>query len=159
MRNKFFTFVTLAISLSLPAISSAATRIDDPAKFVTGVYKQIAAKSDYIPPDDIYTPHLASLWALEKKESGGEVGRIDFDFWTGTQDWELKDISVTQQPVEGSKARKVVIAKFKNIGTPEEMHFYFEKSGGGWLLDDARSVKGETWTLSLVLKYGWDSGN
>ncbi len=162
MRNKSFIFFTFAISLLMPTLSQAATRIDDPAKFVLGVYKQIAAATvnkPYTPPEDIYTPHLASSWTLEKKESGGEVGRIDFDFWTGTQDWELKDISVTSQPVEGSNARKVVVAKFKNIGTPEEMHFYFEKSGNGWLLDDVRSLKGEAWTLSLVLKYGWDSGN
>jgi hypothetical protein len=159
MRNKLFILLSFAVFLFSPAISEAATRIDDPAKFVQNVYKQIASNTNYSAPDDIYTPHLASLWALEKKESGGEVGRIDFDFWTGTQDWELKGISVTEQPVEGSNARKVVIAKFKNIGTPEEMHFYFEKSANGWLLDDVRSLKGESWTLSLVLKYGWDSGN
>jgi hypothetical protein len=159
MRNKLFTISAFAFFFVLPAISQAATRIDDPAKFVSGVYKMMAAKTDYIPPDDIYTPHLASLFALEKKDSSGEVGRLDFDIWTGTQDWELKNVSVTEQAVDGSNARKIVIAKFKNIGTSEEMHFYFEKSGSGWLLDDIRSAKDQMWTLSLVLKYGWDSGN
>jgi hypothetical protein len=147
MRNKLFTFLIFAGFLALPAFSNAATRINDPAKFVSGVYKQMAAASGdkpYIAPEDIYTPHLASLWALERKEAGGEVGRVDFDFWSGAQDWELKNVSVTEQPVEGSEARKVVIAKFKNAGQPQEMHFYFEKSGNGWLLDDARSLKGET---------------
>jgi hypothetical protein len=159
MRNFLFTFVTFVVFLFAPALSSAATRIDDPAKFVSGVYAKLSASSgDYAAPEDIYTPHLASLWALEKKESGGEVGRMDFEFWTGTQDWELSGVNVTAQPVEGSNARKIVIAKFKNGGKPEEMHFYFEKSGNGWLLDDVRSLKGETWTLSLILKYGWDSG-
>ena len=159
MRNVLFTFVTFAIFLFAPTLSIAGTRIDDPAKFVSAIFKQMSAKSDYNPPDDIYTPHLASLFALEKKESGGEVGRLDFDIWTGAQDWELKNITVTEKPVEGSNARKVVIAKFKNSGTPEEMHYYFEKSGNGWLLDDVGSMKGETWTLSIVLKYGWDSPN
>src|ERR1700743_701927 len=133
----------LAFVIALPAFANAATKIDDPAKFVTGVYKQMAANNDYKPPEDIYTARLASLWALERKESGGEVGRMDFDMWTGTQDWVLKDIQVTEDTVAGSTARKIVTAKFKNIDTQEEMHFYFEKSGSGWLLDDVRSLKGE----------------
>ena len=148
----------LAILLAVPAFAHAATKIDDPAKFVAGVYKQMAAKSDYLAPDDIYTPHLASLWALEKKDSGGEVGRMDFDFWVDAQDWELKDVKVTQEPVELSTTRKIVIAKFKNMDTVEELHFYFEKSANGWQLDDVRSLKGQGWTLSVILKYG-DAGN
>ena len=123
MRNKLFTIFTFAFFLISPAISHAATKIDDPAKFVAGVYKQMAANNDYKPPEDIYTPRLASLWALEKKDSGGEVGRMDFDMWTGTQDWELKDVSVTSEPVEGSRVRKVVIARFKNIGWRIVSHF------------------------------------
>jgi hypothetical protein len=160
MRNFLFTTATLVVFLLAPTRAPAATKIDDPAKFVSEVYKKLSVTGgDYAAPDDIFTPHLASLWALEKKESGGEVGRMDFDFWTGTQDWELHDVKVTEQPVDETTMRKVVIAKFKNIKTPEEMHFYFEKSGNGWLLDDVRSLKGETWTLSLILKYGWDGGN
>ena len=158
MRNKLFTLFTFAFFLISPVVSHAATKIDDPQKFVSDVFKKMAASSDYQQPTDIYTPHLASLFALEKKDSGGEVGRLDFDFWTGTQDWELKDIKVSGEPVDGVTTRKIVAVKFKNIGTPEEMHFYFEKTPGGWLLDDVRSLKGESWTLSLVLKYGWDSG-
>jgi hypothetical protein len=53
----------------------------------------------------------------------------------------------------------IVIAKFKNTGRPEEIHFDFEKTKDGWKLDDARALGGdrdETWTLSLILKYGSD---
>jgi hypothetical protein len=79
-RNKLSAFLTAAIFLFSPVICVAATRIEYPAKFVSGVYRQMTAKLDHSAPNDIYTPHLASLWALEKKESGGEAGRIDFDF-------------------------------------------------------------------------------
>jgi hypothetical protein len=93
---------------------------------------------------------------LEKREAHGEVGRIDFDFWSNAQDWKLSEVKVTSVPVEGAASRRVVIAKFKNFGKPNEIHFYFTKTGRGWLLDDARALTDEPWTLSLILKYGWD---
>jgi hypothetical protein len=65
-------------------------------------------------------------------------------------------VNVTSVSVEGATGRRVVIAKFRNFQTPNEIHFYFVKTKTGWLLDDARSMTGETWTLSLILKYGWD---
>ena len=157
MRFKTFAILSLAALLCAPA--QAATRIDDPVKFVSGLYSQMAAateKKPYVAPEDIYTPHLAELWAMEKREAGDEVGRMDFDFWSNAQDWELSAVKVTGQPVEGAKDREVVIAKFKNTGKPQEIHFYFEKTKAGWLLDDARSLVGESRTLSLILKYGWD---
>jgi hypothetical protein len=161
MRKTWFSIFTFALFLLSPALSQAATKIDDPAKFVKGVYAQLAAVTPtktYTEPDHFYTPHLASLWALEKKEGGDGVGRIDFDFWVNGQDWALTGINVTQQAVEFVDGRKVVIVKFKNFNKPQEIHFYFEKSAAGWKLDDVRSVVGENWTLSLILKYGWDSG-
>ena len=149
-----------AIVISGVFVSSAyaaQTRIDDPAKFVAGVYTHIVAGADsYSPPDDIYTPHLAALFALDTKEAGGEVGRLDFEPWTNAQDNEIKSVKISTSAVDNGPTRKVVIAQFKNIGTPEEIHFYFEQTKDGWKLDDMRSVKSQPWTLSLILKYGWD---
>jgi hypothetical protein len=158
--RRFVLAAAIAAMCAAPAVSSAATKIDDPVKFVTATYAKIgdAAKvgADTI-PEDIYTPRLSALMALDQKEAGGEVGRLDFEFWTNSQDWQLADVKVTARSVENAKDREVVIAKFKNTGHPEEIHFYFEKTKTGWLLDDAASVeKGSVWTLSLILKFGWD---
>jgi hypothetical protein len=156
---RFKILVILSFAALLCASAQAATRIDDPVKFVSALYAKMSIanpKTPYVAPEDIYTPRLAALFALESKEAGGEVGRMDFDFWSNAQDWELSAIKVSGQPVEGAKDREVVIAKFKNLGRPEEIHFYFEKTAAGWQLDDARSLLGESWTLSLILKYGWD---
>jgi hypothetical protein len=136
----------------------AATKIDDPEKFVRDVYAHIAKSSEYQEPVDIYTQHLSDAFALDSKEAGGEVGRIDFDFWTNSQDSELKDIHVSSHAVDNTTARRVVLAKFKNIGNPEQIYFYFEKTKDGWKLDDIRSAGKEAWTLSIVAKYGWDDG-
>jgi len=138
--------------------AEARTVIQDPVKFVMSVYAGMRGphRADYRAPEDIYTQRLEKLFALEQKEAGGEVGRMDFDFWSNAQDYELSDVKVTGVPVEGAADREIVIAKFRNIDRSEEIHFYFEKTPSGWLLDDARSLKGEAWTLSLILKYGWD---
>jgi hypothetical protein len=148
----------LAMVTLLCAPLRAATTIEDPVTFVKGVYDKLSTNSNYAEPEDIYSPRLAALMALEKKEAGGEVGRMDFDFWVNAQDWELGNIDVSGQPVEGAKDREIVVAKFKNGDRKQEIHFYFEKlSWAGWRLDDVRSFTDDGWTLSLILKYGFDN--
>ena len=155
MRTAFVLF--LLVSAITFGAAQAATRIDDPEAFVRDVYRHIEkSPGDYREPDDIYTPRLADLFALDSKEAGGEVGRIDFDFWTNAQDFRISKVHVSAKPVENAQSRRVVIAKFVNIGRPEEIRFYFERGKDGWKLDDARSLGQEAWTLSLILKYGWD---
>jgi hypothetical protein len=146
--------------VALPAVAhAAATKISDPAKFVADVYAKYAKVKDYAPPTDIYSARLAALFALDTKEAGSEVGRIDFDPWTNAQDFQISAVSVKAQPVENAASREIVVAKFKNIGTPETIIFYFEKTGGAWKLDDMQSPKGDqVWTLSVILKYGWADG-
>ena len=146
-----------AATIISPA-AHAATVIADPAKFVSDVYSHIVkTPGDYQEPDDIYTPRLAALFALEEKDSGGEVGRLDFDPWTNAQDNQLTNVQIKTNAVDGGPDRRIVVAKFKNIGKPEEIHFYFEHTKAGWKLDDMRSAGSDTpWTLSIILKYGWE---
>ena len=154
MHKIIAALLAVVMSWSIPALA-ASTKIDDPVKFVTTLYAKTVGKSPE--PDDIYTARLDALFKLAAKEAGNEVGRIDFDFWSNSQDGDVSDVAVSQREVEGSKSRSVVIAKFKNSGRANEIHFYFEKTASGWKLDDARSLLGEQWVLSLILKYGWDT--
>jgi hypothetical protein len=149
----------LSLCLALPVFAgalSAATEIVDPPKFVTDVYNRIVATErrspGYDPPTDIYTPRLKALFAEDKRRANGEVGCIEFDFWTNAQDWGLRNVRVTSQDVPDHPDRKLVIATFTNLRQPEEIHFDFQKVGGKWLLDDVQSLKKETWTLSKLLK-------
>ncbi len=138
--------------------ATAATKIDDPVKFVRGVYENILRNHNYTEPEDIYTHRLAGLFALEKREAKGEVGRMDFDFWVNGQDSSLTDFVATSKVVEGTKDREVVSVRFRNSSrVDDEIHFYFEKTIAGWKLDDARCMTKAGWTLSLILKYGWDA--
>jgi hypothetical protein len=130
------------------------TRIDDPVKFVTMEYKTVVGKTPE--PDDIYSDRLSALWDLDTKEAHGEVGRTDFDFWMNGQDGTVSGVVISKIDVENGPNRQIVVAKFKNEQTPNEIHFYFEKTAKGWKLDDVRSLMGDPWVLSLQLKYGWD---
>lgn len=144
------------VAALFPGAFAASTEILDPAKFVSGVYSHYAANerrsTAYVPPDDIYTPRLKALFAEDKRRAGGEVGCIDFDFWTNAQDWGLRNIHVTSRDVAQHPDQKVVIATFVNLGEPQEIHFDFQKIGGRWLLDDVHSLKNQPWTLSKLLK-------
>jgi hypothetical protein len=141
--------------LLFSGVLGAATEIVDPAKFVTDVYSRYAASDrkggTYSAPADIYTPRLKALFAEDKRRAGGEVGCIEFDFWTNAQDYGLRDVHVTSQDVTGHPDQKLVIATFLNLRQPQEIHFDFQKVGGKWLLDDVHSLKKETWTLSKLL--------
>ena len=151
MLFRILSAIAFAAVISLSS-AHAATKIDDPVKFVKDVYADYVGKKPE--PDDIYSPRLEALFALDTKEAGGEVGRIDFDPWIDAQDGTITGVSVTSAPVDNAPGRKVVIARFKNEGKPHEVHFYFERTGGQWKLDDMRSMT-DKWVLSLILKYGW----
>ena len=144
--------VGLCMAVAAPA---PPTRVTDPVSFVTDVYRHyIAAQSgttDYSAPEDIYTPRLHELWAREEKtRASGDMGCLEFDFWVNGQDWTLKDLRVTR--ASATADHQEVIARFVNIRTPEEIHFDFRLVSGRWLLDDVRSVRGQRWTLSEILK-------
>lgn len=143
-----------AFSFSGLPVLSAASRIDDPKNFVAEIYQRFVAAqsgdSSYTPPDDIYTAHLAKLLRDDKRKAKGEVGCLDFVFWVNGQDWKITNVAITSS--DESPERKTVIAKFLNIGEPQELHFDFHRNAGRWLLDDVRSLLAPRWTLSEILK-------
>lgn len=152
-----WSLLSLVLLISGIALSHAATpSISNPKTFVAEVYRRLATEQLYSPPKDIYTRHLASLWEEMERDANGEAGRVDFLFWVNAQDWELKNVVVSAVPVFGRKDRQIITAKFLNAGKRQEIRFYFEKVGNNWLLDDARSAGKNGWTLSVILKYGFD---
>jgi hypothetical protein len=108
----------------------AASHIDDPKNFVSDVYR----------PDDIYTARLGKFFRDDKRRAKGEVGCLDFDFCVNAQDWKITDLTITS--ADEGQERETVIAMFMNIGKPQEIHFYFRRNGGRWLLDDVHSIVG-----------------
>ena len=143
--------------LVFPGASAAKPTppIHDPKAFVASVYHRLATDHNYSPPTDIYTKRLNALWAGMDRDANGEVGRVDFEFWANGQDWEITNTVITADSVFGRPDRQIIRTRFQNFAHPEDIQFYFEKVGSRWLLDDACSVGKNSWTLSLLLKYGY----
>ena len=154
MSLKTVLSVLAALILLAPRAQPAPVRISDPTSFVAEVYRNLAksqpADRSYLPPEHIYTARLAKLLQDDRRKAKGEVGCLDFVFWVNGQDWTISNLSITNGPT--SQDRKIVIARFINLDTPEEIHLDFQRIAGRWLLDDVHSVKGERWTLSEILK-------
>ncbi|MGH6658643.1 MAG: hypothetical protein ACREBK_07900 [Sphingomicrobium sp.] len=181
-RRAFSVAIALAFAASAGTQSAAAAQgngaapqaavggVSDPVRFVLAAYRLDAASPDKPGPIGMldedkpeYTPRLRALFAIQQREHGkDEVGRLDMDIFTGSQDGEVSDVAVEARDVDFAEPpRKVVIARFKLERQPREFFFYFEKLGGRWFLDDIATPGDGTkegmppWTLSTVLKYGW----
>jgi hypothetical protein len=152
MRAAVSTSAALIFSSVLPLWASA--RIGEPVSFVAEVYRHfVEAEStgySYAAPKDIYTERLGKLLQADEKRAKGEVGCLDFVFWVNGQDWTLTNLRVASGVAR--QDRKTVIARFVNIGAPQEIHFDFRRIAGRWLLDDVHSLKNPRWALSEILK-------
>jgi hypothetical protein len=154
-------FLPLALLLLLaPAAARAQTLGEAPPVYVAGVYDRLAKGETFEAPDALYTPRLLALWRDMEKDAGGEVGRLDANYWTNSQDWTISGVTIGSAYVDGhDDDRMIVVARFRNMDRNEVIQFYFEKLGGQWKLDDVVSLDETPWTLSLVLKYGWAGEN
>jgi len=142
----------IACLIALAALAAAATRIADPEAFVRQVYRSIEARpSEYAPPRDIYTSRIRALMAEDTRRAKGEVGCLDFDVWTNSQDPQgIRDIRISSLP-ESDPNRRTVAAKFI-LGEPQEIRFEFRRMGGRWLLDEVICASEPRWTLSELLR-------
>jgi len=146
-----------ALTSAAAAPSAPATRgVTDPRAFVESVYRTgLDDADDEAAP--VYTRRLAALFADEHRDAGNEVGRMDFSYWTSSQDFEIRSVNVTSEAVYGRPDRRVIVADVDNMGHRVLNRFYFERTGTSWFLDDVRNVEAPGdggWTLSLILKYG-----
>jgi len=146
--------ITLALTAS--AGNAASIKVADPEKAMRQVYAALEKESQEIALP--LSARLDGLFRLDQKETGpDDVGRIDFDYFVNGQDSKITDAVVTSRTVENAPDRRIVVVRFKNFDEEMENHYFWEKTRSGWVLDDVRFLDGkEGYTLSLVLKYGWD---
>jgi hypothetical protein len=145
----------LVAATASPGFAKAIT-VKDPASAMRTLYAGL--EEDNFDIELPLSQRLKGLIALDRKETGrDEVGRIDFDYFINGQDSKITDVQVAERDVHNSSVRRIIVVRFKNFDEKMENHFFWEKATGGWVLDDVRYLDGkEGYTLSLVLKYGWD---
>lgn len=174
-----FAIVAILAAGPFPTVARAAAAVQevptvggvvDPLRFIKAAYGLDPASPDKPAPPGMldqdkpeYSPRLRNLFAIQQREHGvDEVGRLSMNIFTGTQDGDVEGIQIEQADVDYAvPPRRIVTATFTILDRPAKMHFYFEKIGERWFLDDIASAgfgppdEFPAWTLSTVLKYGW----
>ncbi|MBK9156383.1 MAG: DUF3828 domain-containing protein [Chloracidobacterium sp.] len=92
--------------------------------------------------DKYFAKPLADLIWKDKDTPEGEIGAIDFDPLYDGQDFSIKNFSVGQASVTGTKA--VVIASFENFGEKNKVTFDLTETGGNWKIADIKYTNGFT---------------
>lgn len=134
------------------AAAPAARGVEDPRAFVAATYAAYRASNTATPEVDYaYSPRLAALFRdYAAAQSPDEVGALDFDWWVNGQDWEISEPALTQS--DQGPDRRLVTARFTNLGTAETIRFGFVRGNGRWYLEDVLGGSGdEGWTLSALL--------
>lgn len=149
------TIALLALAASLPAYAKPAP-VADPEAAIRACYAALEQDKYGCAESLPHSARLDALLALDLKEAGGEVGRLNGDYFINGQDGKITASQVTSFPVQGSKNRRIVRARFKNMDQPMENLFYWEKDAAGrWVLDDVWAGGRDSFLLSIALKYGW----
>jgi uncharacterized protein DUF3828 len=115
------------------------------------VYQDKAAKAKYL------SKSLTELWArADKHTPKDEVGPVDFDPVTNSQDPDVGSFKVTSEKLEANGA--TVAATFTSRHTTRKsaddftVRYDFVRDGAAWKIDDIRgSSDGERWSIRAML--------
>ena len=139
----------------------------DPAGIVTAIYTRAtkgkgdgggafiienkAAKTKYL------SKSLVALWAkADAHTPKGDVGPVDFDPVTNSQEPDVKTFAVTVEKQDADKAAIAVVMTGRNAPARQPadrtIHYEFVRDGTEWKIDDIKGASdGEPWSLRAML--------
>lgn len=164
MLKSLFVFAALLIAAPAAAqpVDVGSNRIrlgvDDPRAFVAATYARYQSHPNVTPPDPsiAYSPRLRALFLAYdgwQRSHPDLVGALDFDWWTKTQDYRIRNLSY--RVIDEGPDLRWIVARFDNYDRHDEVRFRFVRQSGRWFLDDAMQGTGsgnEGWTLSALLQ-------
>ena len=163
----------LMLSGAASLFATAATRValaaapDDPAAIITAIYTRAAkgngdgggafiienkaAKAKYL------SKSLVELWAkADAHTPKGDVGPVDFDPVTNSQEPDIKSFKVATEKSEADKA--VIAVTFTGRKAPPRkpadrtVRYDFVREAAGWKIDDIKGASdGEPWSIREML--------
>jgi len=149
------TILLLATAAAGPA-NAKSDAITDPEAAIRACYEALQQDRYGCAESLPHSARLDALFALDAKEAGGEIGRLDGDYFINGQDGKITGSSVASFPVQGAPERRIVRVRFRNFEQLMENLFYWERDRTGrWRLDDVWSGGPDGFLLSIALKYGW----
>jgi len=141
---------------------------NDPVAIVTAIYTRAAkgkgdsgggfvieskaAKAKYL------SRSLIELWAkADAHTPKGDVGPVDFDPVTNSQDPDVKSFKVEAEKLETDKAVIAVTITGRNTpprkGADQVVRYEFVREGDKWKIDDIKGASdGEPWSIRAMLE-------
>ena len=162
------TFVIASFATAVPIAALAQTPSpSDPVAIITAIYTRAAkgrgdgggsfiigskaAKAKYL------SKSLVELWAkADAHTPKDDVGPVDFDPVTNSQDPDVKSFKVNPEKLEADKATiAVAIAGHRTDRKPADQLIRYElvREAGAWKIDDIKgSSDGEPWSIRAMLE-------
>ena len=117
----------------------------------TFIIENKAAKAKYL------SRSLVELWAkADAHTPKGDVGPVDFDPVTNSQEPDVKSFKTVAEKLEPEKATVAVTITGHNAPQPKPadrtVRYDFVRDGGQWKIDDIRGASdGEPWSIRQML--------
>ena len=153
------------LAAATPAFAQTAAA-NDPASILTAIYARAAkgkgdggagfvtenkaAKTRYL-PNALVTPRAKADAHTPK----GDVGPVDFDPVTNSQEPDVKSFKVETEKLDADKAAlAVTMTGHRNDRKPADrvVRYEFVREAGSWRIDDIKgSSDGEAWSIRKML--------
>jgi hypothetical protein len=156
------------VFITADSAQAAPTAPNDPVAIVNAIYTRVAkgkgdggggfvienkaAKAKYL------SKSLIRLWAdADGHTAKGDVGPIDFDPVTNSQDPDVKSFKVVTEKLEADKAVIAVTITSHRVPAPKPedqvIRYNFVRDDGQWKIDDiSGAADGEAWSIREILR-------
>ena len=165
--RRTLVLTSLLVATDAPLSRAEPATSDDPVSIVTAIYTRAAkgkgnsgggfvidskaAKTKYL------SKALIALWAkADAHTPKGDVGPVDFDPVTNSQDPDLKSFKIATEKLDADKA-SIAVTLEGYRGKREKpadaiIHYDFVREATGWKIDDIKgSGDGEAWSIRAML--------
>jgi uncharacterized protein DUF3828 len=164
-RRMFLLAATGALVIS--PVAAQAPSATDPAGILTAIYTRVAkgkgdggggfvidskaAKAKYL------SKSLIALWVkADAHTPKGDIGPVDFDPVTNSQEPDVRSFKVTPEQQDADKATLAVSFSGHRAGPKNAadavIHYDFVREAGQWKIDDIRgAIDGQSWSIRAML--------
>lgn len=166
MPSRRVVLAALAAVVLAPTVAFAAPA-DTPEGFIGAIYARVTAGDGTKGGSEFteakaagrwFTRSVLEIWtkAEAKAEKDGEIGPIDFDLLTDSQDPQVRRVAIEPRETKPDAATvRVGLFAAKKAKPGEKpystLDFVLKQENGGWRIDDVKKVSSEPWTLRGLL--------
>jgi hypothetical protein len=165
--RRSLVLTSLLVATDAPLSRAEPVTSDDPVAIINAIYTRAAkgkgdggggfvienkaAKAKYL------SKALIALWAkADAHTPKGDVGPVDFDPVTNSQEPDVKSFKVNAEQLDTAKALIAVTITGHNApprkAADQVIRYDFVREPGGWKIDDIKgSSDGEAWSIRAML--------